>query len=237
MPHECLLRASWVSPGLWVPPGCALGLTHCVRRRIGSSLSFALHWAVFLSLLWTAFLWAVLLSLPLAAMNLVRRVARDGLAWTLQEFQQHYGPNNWESAWAEAHRPVPPSTRQPTVHDHQPPRSGSASQPTSPVTVQLDDYGSDWESAQSTVHDHQAPRSGSAPQPEGAAQPAVPFGRRLNVDCELEALPVVASADMLVPDLPNPLVGHRHCMCHRGYHRTNAFVLDREYELRSDSSE
>jgi len=138
-------------------------------RRSLSVQTFALHWAVFLSLLWTAFLWAVLLSLPLAAMNLVRRVARDGLAWTLQEFQQHYGPNNWESAWAEAHRPVPPSTRQPTVHDHQPPRSGSASQPTSPVTVQLDDYGSDWESAQSTVHDHQAPRSGGVPQP--AASP------------------------------------------------------------------
>ncbi len=140
-----------------------------VFRRSLSVQTFALHWAVFLSLLWTAFLWAVLLSLPLAAMNLVRRVARDGLAYTLQEFQQHYGPNNWESAWAEAPRPVPPSTRQPTVHDHQPPRSGSASQPTSPVTVQLDDYGSDWESAQSTVHDHQAPRSGGVPQP--AASP------------------------------------------------------------------
>ena len=47
---------------------CIVYIHYCDCGRIGSSLhtlsdhAFVLHWAVFFSLLWTAFLWAVLLS-------------------------------------------------------------------------------------------------------------------------------------------------------------------------------
>jgi hypothetical protein len=117
-------------------------LARAFRRSLAVQ-TFALHWAVFLSLLWTAFLWAVPLSLPLSAMNLERRVARDGFAYTQPEFQRHYGPNNWQNKWVESG-----GAAQPTVHHHRSPRSGSASQPTG------DDDGSDWESAQLSLTRH-----------------------------------------------------------------------------------
>jgi hypothetical protein len=83
------------------------------------------------------------------------------------------------------------------------------------------------------------PKLVPASDPGGAAQPVdpIPFGRSLNVFYEPEALPVVASAELLGADLPNPRVGRKEAqmacvtMLTEATHTDNACAIDITDEL------
>jgi len=66
VPPACLVGVSWALGASWVRPGTdsLCPSPYWLEPSVIHFLTFALHWAVFFSLLWTAFLWAVLLSLP-----------------------------------------------------------------------------------------------------------------------------------------------------------------------------